>query len=109
MTMTDFINFLDSNRDLDAPDSRIHEIPDDKSVESAIPNVLWIQKRLTKAFPKALIQVEDTRNDDQHLAVTITAQEFAGQTMIACHKLVYAALEQMRNGRIHAMSLKTIR
>ena len=79
------------------------------AADDIMPNVSWIHQRLLLSFPDAIIQVEDTRGDDQHLAVTIRAADFSGKTMIACHKMVYAALDQMRHNRIHAMSLKTIR
>ena len=101
------IHFLDSDSPVDGSQSYTQALLNEDSADESWSNVFWIQKRLIQAFPDAVIQVDDTRNDDQHLAVTIVTAQFSGKTRIACHQLVYAALDQMRNGRIHAMSLKT--
>ena len=76
--------------------------------DSPLSNVHWIYQRLNTAFPSAEIQVEDTRGDDQHLAVIIASGAFLEKSRIACHQLVYGALDHMRQGKIHAMSLKTV-
>jgi len=78
------------------------------SWDSTASNVHWIYQRLSTAFPCAEIQVEDTRGDDQHLAVIIASGAFLEKSRIACHQLVYGALDHMRQGKIHAMSLKTL-
>lgn len=86
------------------------QVPDsleDGAESNALSNVAWIRQRLSTAFPGALIQVEDTRGDDQHLCATIISGEFSGKTRIACHQRVYAALDHMRGGHIHALALKT--
>jgi stress-induced morphogen len=71
-------------------------------------NIQWIQWRLMAAFPQCILDIQDTRGDDQHLSVTISSTAFSGKSRIACHQMVYAALDHMRQGCIHAMSLKTI-
>lgn len=76
--------------------------------DSPLSNVQWIYQRLSAAFPSSEIKVEDTRGDDQHLAVIIASGAFLEKSRIACHQLVYGALDHMRQGKIHAMSLKTL-
>lgn len=43
-----------------------------------------------------------------HLAVHVEAEQFAGQTLIAQHKMIYAAVQaQLDSGEIHALSITT--
>ena len=67
----------------------------------------WILQKLGAAFPQSEITVNDTRGDDQHMSVTIVSGVFAEKSRITCHQMVYAALDHMRHGHIHAMALKT--
>ena len=44
-----------------------------------------------------------------HFTVTIVSPVFEGKSLVERHQLVYAALkEDITNGKIHAMSLKTL-
>lgn len=70
-------------------------------------NAQWVEHQLLQAFPDATLCVQDPRQDDQHLAVEIQAAAFVGQTPVACHRMVYAALQDLRGGRLHALSVKT--
>ena len=104
--MYDVIQSAESWSDSDQENAFLEGLAE-SMLEHRMSNIEWIQQRLVQAFPDAIIHVEDTRGDDQHLAVTICAAGFLGKSIVACHKMVYAALDQMRQGRIHAMSLKT--
>ena len=82
--------------------------------ESSVPtssldlsNLDWVHQRLKASFPLARIQVQDTRGDDQHLSVTIMSSDFKDKPRIACHQMVYAVLDHMRNNQIHALALRT--
>lgn len=67
-----------------------------------------IHHRLTQAFPQAAIHVFSPRGDDDHLAVTITCPSFTGKSRIACHKMVYQALDGLVGGQVHALSITTL-
>ncbi len=75
--------------------------------DGSLSNVHWIHQKLRAAFPQAEITVVDTRGDDQHLSVTIISRMFAEKSRMACHQMVYAALDHMRQNQIHALALRT--
>jgi len=44
-----------------------------------------------------------------HFTVKIAVDCFAGQSLIACHRLVYQALAQLMQTEIHALRIEVIR
>lgn len=67
-----------------------------------------IHENLTKAFPNAIIEVNDYRHDGTHIVVNISSEKFQGLNLVDQHKLVYAALADMlESGEIHALKIKT--
>jgi stress-induced morphogen len=67
-----------------------------------------VRTAIEAALPGAEVTVEDERGGD-HLRATVTAEQFAGLSRIAQHRLVYAAVQdRLDDGSIHALSLKTI-
>lgn len=67
-----------------------------------------IHNLIQEAFPTADIHVEG--DDGVHMSATVEAEEFAGKTMIAQHRMVFAALKGKMdgsNGELHALALKT--
>eukprot|EP00808_Paulinella_micropora_P030574 g37694.t1 len=44
-----------------------------------------------------------------HYTIKISSPAFEGKSLIACHKLVYAALGDMMGGDIHALAIQVIR
>lgn len=69
-------------------------------------NSQWIYDRLTECFPKAHIEVLDTRGDDQHLSLIIKDQIFQDKTLVQRHQMIYKALNNLREGQIHALSIE---
>jgi len=50
----------------------------------------------------------DVRGDDgQHFEATVVCAAFAGQSVIAQHRMVYQALGNRMGNEIHALALKT--
>ncbi len=43
-----------------------------------------------------------------HFEVHIAADQFQGQSLLACHRMVYAALHDLMNTEIHALSIQKI-
>lgn len=76
-----------------------------------------IQNKLTEAFAPAHVEVIDeshlhvghagAESGKGHYAVIIHSQAFAGKTPIARHRMVYAALGELMETKIHALSIKT--
>lgn len=67
----------------------------------------WMEATLAQAFPGAQIVVTDTTGGGDHFEVDIAAPQFAGKSMIAQHRAVYAALGERVGYEIHALGLKT--
>ncbi len=67
-----------------------------------------LQSLLETAFPDAEeVRVID-RGGGDHFEVRVTAADFNGLTMIAQHKLIYAALhEPWSDGSIHELRINT--
>ena len=67
----------------------------------------FIETTLRAAFPGAQLKVTDTTGGGDHFEVDIAAPQFAGQSRIAQHRLVYDALGDRVGVEIHALALKT--
>jgi len=60
-------------------------------------------------IPDAEVGVRDRTGTMDHFNVTVRSQAFAGKTLIEQHQLVYGALKAaLKDGRVHAVELKTI-
>jgi stress-induced morphogen len=66
-----------------------------------------LKSYLSKAFPDAVIDIQDLAGDNDHFAATITSSAFQGKTRIQQHQMVFEALEGHMGTRLHALSLKT--
>jgi len=75
-----------------------------------------IRERLTAALSPTLIEIEDqsaahaghegAKSGGGHYQLTIVSEAFAGQSPIKRHRLVYAALGEMMESEIHAISIR---
>ncbi len=64
-------------------------------------------KRLIEAgIPGAEVAVQGA--DGRHFEAVVIAEAFAGLSMVRQHQLVYAALGDLMQEAIHALSLKTL-
>ena len=62
---------------------------------------------ITKKIPSSQVLVENIKGND-HLHVTVIADEFIGLSLVKQHQLVYSALkEELASEAIHALALKT--
>ena len=60
-------------------------------------------------LPDAEVQIVDRTGTMDHFNITVRSAAFAGKTLIEQHQLVYGALKNaLRDGRVHAVELKTI-
>ncbi len=63
---------------------------------------------LTTAFPDAEVALVDTTGTLDHYRLWIKSVAFQGKNLIQQHQLVYQALDTaMKDGRIHAVEIKT--
>lgn len=74
-----------------------------------------LQQRLTAALSPTFLEIEDesylhaghpgAKSGGGHFKITIAAAQFAGKNQVACHRLVYAVLEDLIGREIHAVSI----
>ena len=64
-----------------------------------------VKQKIEAGLPGSRADVTGT---DAHFSATVTADVFAGKTMIQQHQLVYATLrDEMASQQVHALALKT--
>ncbi len=64
-----------------------------------------IAELIRQGLPNA--QVEVTGDDGQHFQAEVICPDFAGQSIVAQHRMVYATLGERMGREIHALGLKT--
>jgi stress-induced morphogen len=65
-----------------------------------------VRQRIEEALPGARVAVGTFAGDD-HFQAIVEAPQFRGKTLVEQHKLVYAALDGLIGGAMHALQLKT--
>ncbi|PCJ33274.1 MAG: BolA family transcriptional regulator [Gammaproteobacteria bacterium] len=68
-------------------------------------NALDIKKMIEAGLPEAEVKV--LGDDGQHFEAHVVCPSFAGKTLIAQHKMVYATLGDSFESALHALALKT--
>ena len=66
-----------------------------------------IEDCLREAFPDAEIHVDDLAGDGEHYRARVKTAAFAGQSRVAQHQRVYAALKGKVGGDLHALAVET--
>ena len=60
-------------------------------------------------IPDAEVEIVDRTGTMDHFNVTVRSGAFTGRSLVQQHQLVYGALRgALRDGRVHAVELKTI-
>ena len=63
---------------------------------------------IQKAIPDAQVTVVDRTGTLDHFGIQIVSDVFRGLALLDRHRLIYQSLnEPMRDGRIHAIEIKT--
>ena len=87
------------------------------SLTSTGPIAQEIEKRLTTALqPTSLELVDDSEKHrghggynpagESHFSLTIESSAFAGMSRVQRQRAVYAALGELMDGRVHALSIR---
>ncbi len=66
-----------------------------------------VKSRIEDALPGARVQI-GTFSGDDHFEAVVEAPQFSGKTRIEQHRMVYAALDGLIGGAMHALALKTV-
>lgn len=78
-------------------------------------NTDQLHEKLSQALSPTILEIEDqsrfhaghagAKSGGGHFKVTIASPQFEGKNEIACHRLVYAALDGLIGGEIHALQI----
>jgi acid stress-induced BolA-like protein IbaG/YrbA len=63
-----------------------------------------LKKIIEDGIPSAQVSVQ---GDGDHFEATIVSEAFAGKSMVQQHQMVYAALGDLMQGAVHALSFRT--
>jgi len=66
-----------------------------------------LRQRLESTFPGAEISISDLTGGSDHFDVKIISTDFAGKSLIQRHRMVYAPLQDVMGGALHALALTT--
>ena len=66
-----------------------------------------IEALIKAAIPDATVEIEALVDDNDHWLARVTSTEFAGQSRVQQHKMVFAALGGRLGGELHALQLHT--
>ncbi len=65
-----------------------------------------VKGRIESALPGARVQVSTFSGDD-HFQAVVAATQFKGKSLVDQHRMVYAAVDGLIGGAMHALALKT--
>ena len=66
-----------------------------------------IEELIIKAFPNAVVKIEDMAGDGDHYSCYVESELFAGKTRVQQHQMVYQALDGRMGDQLHALALQT--
>jgi stress-induced morphogen len=65
-----------------------------------------VRERIEAALPGARVHVGTFRGND-HFEAVVEAPQFQDKSRVEQHRLVYAAVEDLLDGAVHALALRT--
>ncbi len=66
-----------------------------------------VKQRIETALPGARVQV-NTFSGNDHFQAIVEAPQFVGVSLVEQHRMVYAAVDGLLGGAMHALALKTL-
>ena len=65
-----------------------------------------VKRRIEEALPGSRVEV-GTFSGHDHFEAIVEAPQFEGKTLVDQHRMVYAAVDGLLGGAMHALALKT--
>ena len=65
-----------------------------------------VKRRIEEALPGSLVEV-GTFSGHDHFEAIVEAPQFEGKSLVDQHRMVYAAVDGLLGGAMHALALKT--
>ena len=69
-------------------------------------DVQEVRRRIEAALPGARVELDTFRGND-HFRAVVVAPQFKGKSLVEQHRMVYAAVDDLLGGDVHALALKT--
>ena len=66
-----------------------------------------VKRRIEEALPGAKVRV-GTFSGHDHFEAVVEAPQFRGRSRLEQHRMVYAAVDDLLGGEVHALALKTL-
>ena len=66
-----------------------------------------IEELIIKAFPDAIVKIEDMAGDGDHYSCYVETIEFSGKSRVQQHQMIFQALDGRMGGILHALALQT--
>ena len=66
-----------------------------------------IEELIIKAFPNAVVKIEEMAGDGDHYSCFVESELFSGKTRVQQHQMVYQALDGRMGDQLHALALQT--
>lgn len=66
-----------------------------------------IEQMILQGIPDAQVMISDMTGTGDHFDIRVASKQFAGKTLIAQHRMVFALLQKEMDRRIHAVQIKT--
>ncbi len=66
-----------------------------------------IRQRIVQALPDAKVEVSDLTGGGDHYQVEVISAAFTGVSTVKRHRMVYAPLNDILGGALHALALQT--
>jgi stress-induced morphogen len=67
-----------------------------------------IESLILTALPDARVQVHDMTGGGDHYEAVVVSPAFSGKTRVNRHRMIYGALQDAMQERIHALALVTM-
>ena len=66
-----------------------------------------LENIIREHFPNAIIKITDLAGDQDHYSLEITDSKFQGLNILTQHRMVKAALSNILDKELHALTIKT--
>lgn len=67
-----------------------------------------IIEAIQKSLEGARVEISCPRGDGRHFDAVVAAKQFVGKTLVEQHQMVMGPLKELFEGKLHALSLRTI-
>ncbi len=67
----------------------------------------YLKDLITSSISDATVEIEDLTGTGDHLAISVTSDEFKGHPLLTQHRKIMEILKGPLSGELHAVKIKT--